>query len=102
MLGKNRREVAIFKEHRTLLEDMSRFRAVAETQVAATIIQLGTLKATLSDLRGRVAAPRRTPIISFEAHLDSLRRGVERLESAKQNRLNECACPYRRRNDQSY
>ncbi|KAF8308189.1 hypothetical protein DL93DRAFT_1945353 [Clavulina sp. PMI_390] len=83
ILGGNRAEVALFKENRDLLAKLFRFHNAARDQVVNTIGQLRMLSGALSELRDRVALPvdhGADGLIPFEVHLESLRRGVEKLE----------------------
>lgn len=87
ILGQNRREVAIFNEHRDLLADVARYRNLARDRVKGTVDQLYQLSEDLSELRDRVVRPVLVGgdgVIPLEVHLDSLRRGVEKLSSFRQ------------------
>ncbi|KAF8308188.1 hypothetical protein DL93DRAFT_2159146 [Clavulina sp. PMI_390] len=90
ILGGNRAGVALFKEHRELLAQMSRYRDTARDRVQATIDQLRKLSEDLSELRDRVVQPvliGADGVIPLEVHLDGLRRGVEKLEAFRNQDL---------------
>lgn len=98
---KHRRQLAVYNENRDLLAEMSRHRGKAREQVSLTIRQLTKLSDDLEDLRKRVRKPVATgadTVLPLEAHLESVRRGVERLGTAKENRMIECAYLFRQRN----
>jgi hypothetical protein len=92
-LGGNRREVALFKYHRDLLAQMSTNRAFARGRVNAAIQQLTKLIEDLSELRDRAAHPvlvGADTVIPLEVHLESLRLGVNRLETFKRKTIDRC------------
>ncbi|KDQ19132.1 hypothetical protein BOTBODRAFT_103313 [Botryobasidium botryosum FD-172 SS1] len=85
-LGGNRAKLSVFAAHRTLLGNVSRFRKTALMRVSATILQLRQLSTDLDDLRDRVTAPsimgeqaNGEGGIPIEVHIESIRKGVERL-----------------------
>lgn len=93
MLGGNRREVALFKYHRELLAQMSTNRGFARDRVNAAIQQLTKLIEDLSELRDRAAHPvlvGADTVIPLEVHLESLRLGVNRLETFKHKTIDRC------------
>jgi hypothetical protein len=93
ILGQNRNEVALFKHHRDLLAQMSKYRAVARNKVKATMEQLIKLSEDLSNLRDRAAFPAligADSIMPLEVHLESLRLGVKRLGAFKQKGIERC------------
>lgn len=103
-LGKNhRRQLAIHNENGDLLAEISRHQEKAREQgeqVSFTIRQLTKLSDDLEDLRKRVRKPVETgadTILPLEAHLESVRRGVERLGTARENRMIEYASLFRQR-----
>ena len=102
MLGQNRNEVALFKHHRDLLAQMSRYRAVARDRVKLTIAHLTKLSEDLSQLRDRAALPVRTgadSTVPLEAQLESLRLGLKSLEAFKKKTTHRCALCLIRRAD---
>ena len=93
ILGRNRNEVALFKQHRDLLAQMSKYRAAARDRVKATMEHLIKLSEDLSELRDRAALPALVgadSIIPLEVHLESLRLGMKRLDAFKQKTIDRC------------
>lgn len=93
ILGQNRREVALFDEHRDLLAQMSHSRSIALDRVRKTVDQLNQLSEDLSELRDRVARPvllGGDGVVPLEAHLDSLRRGVQKLDAFRRQGIERC------------
>lgn len=86
VLGGNRRQVAQFARHSQLLANISGYRSKALVIVNTTIHQLRQLRADLAEFRTLVATPglisRET--ISIEAHLRTIKMGVERLGEFRQ------------------
>lgn len=85
-LGGNRRKLSVFTSHLILLNNISNYRKMALLRVTSTMLQLRQLSSDLDDLRDRVAAP---PLVGedsdesgipIEVHIESIRKGVERLE----------------------
>lgn len=86
MLGGNRRQVAQFARHAQLLGNISAYRAKALLVVNTTIHQLRQLRADLAEFRTLVATPGldNRESISLEAHLRSIKMGVQRLGEFRQ------------------
>lgn len=101
----NGRKVAAFEENRDLLAAMTRFCKTAEHQVSVTLDGLGRHQASLATLQDAVTAPGligADASIPLEDHLQSLRQGVERLDAAKKNRLEECVFSLARSENQRF
>lgn len=87
----------MFDENRDLLAELGRYRRSARDRVKATMDQLMQLSEDLSDLRDRVAQPAMIgadTTVPLEVHLDSLRRGVDRLGSFRQKGLDRYVSTY--------
>jgi len=84
-LGGNRRKLSVFASHLTLLANVAHYRRTALLRVSATMLQLRQLSTDLDDIRDRVAAPSLVGEqedeggIPIEVHIESIRKGVERL-----------------------
>ncbi|KZT60989.1 hypothetical protein CALCODRAFT_448139 [Calocera cornea HHB12733] len=85
-LGGNRRQLANFKSHRTLIVNIRSYRSRAVGYVTSTLVQLQQLSSDLEDLRDRVS----TPLLSnpdtnipLEVHVNSIRKGIERLAEGR-------------------
>lgn len=66
------------------------YRSKALAHVSASLIQLQQMQSDLEDLRDRVAAPalladvgKDVQDIPLEVHIESIRKGVERLDSGR-------------------
>jgi hypothetical protein len=90
-LGGNRAKLDSFLNHRFLLENVSVYRKKALSHVSASLVMLMNMQANLDELRERVAKPglemdvgggmaeiggEKVPL---EVHIQSIRKGVERL-----------------------
>lgn len=86
ILGGNRRQVAKFVRNGQLLANISGYRSKALIVVNTTIHQLRQLRADLAEFRTLVASPGLDTHehISLEAHLHSIKMGVERLGEFRQ------------------
>lgn len=83
-LGGNRSSVAKLEQQLKLLQDVGAYRRLAWGHITSTIVKLQSIRDNLEDLRERVAMPEtignRVPL---EVHIDSITRGVERLEAQR-------------------
>jgi hypothetical protein len=89
-LGANNAKLHNLSQQLTLLRRVDAQRSVAVKQVSALILELETIQAGLSDLRDRVAAPEllvdgatKTKSLPLSVHIETIDRGVERLETAR-------------------
>ncbi|RPB04507.1 hypothetical protein L873DRAFT_1666644 [Choiromyces venosus 120613-1] len=93
-LGGNRRKLANFASHRSLLANIATYRSRALAHVSASLIRLQQMQADLEDLRDRVAQPvmlrdalgegESIGEIPLEVHVESIRKGVERLNRGRE------------------
>ena len=87
MLGGNRKQLSKFNEQLKLLREVGEYRRTAHAHVAKTILRLQSMGAELEELRERVGsagAGRSAGVeIPLSVHLESLRKGVERLEDVR-------------------
>ncbi|KDQ19134.1 hypothetical protein BOTBODRAFT_171079 [Botryobasidium botryosum FD-172 SS1] len=83
-LGGNKREIAAFASHLSLLGQVSQYRMDAHLRVTATIFELRRLSNELAQLRDRVTNPLLGPDdkhgYAIEAQMESIRVGVKRLD----------------------
>lgn len=94
ILGGNRAKLANFEGHKFLLSNISVYRKRALALVSRSLVQLQTMQSDLEDLRDRVAEPglldsagagaeldadAAVERIPLEVHIQSIRRGVDRL-----------------------
>ncbi|CUS12068.1 unnamed protein product [Tuber aestivum] len=94
ILGGNRRKLANFASHRNLLANIATYRSRALAHVSASLIRLQQMQSDLEDLRDRVAQPamlRDAQVegdvigeIPLEVHVESIRKGVERLNRGRE------------------
>ena len=88
LLGRNRKELGLANDKLKLLDDVGRYRKLAVRHVTDTLMRLQEISAGLEDLRERVVAPellRDRSMIPLSVHLESIQRGVERLEIGRSN-----------------
>ncbi|CAZ85127.1 unnamed protein product [Tuber melanosporum] len=93
-LGGNRRKLANFASHRSLLANIATYRSRALAHVSASLIRLQQMQSDLEDLRDRVAQPamlrdtqgegETAGEIPLEVHVESIRKGVERLNRGRE------------------
>jgi hypothetical protein len=86
ILGGNRGKLANFESHKYLLSNISVYRKRALALVSRSLIQLQTMQSNLEELRDRVAEPglledvgEEAEKIPLEVHIQSIRKGVDRL-----------------------
>ncbi|KAK2025324.1 hypothetical protein LX32DRAFT_65953 [Colletotrichum zoysiae] len=94
LVGANNKRLHNLNSQLSLLRQVDRQRITAVAQVSALIVDLEKIQAGLGDLRDRVAAPelvRDSAIaVPLTVHIETIDRGVERLEDARQRiRANE-------------
>ena len=88
MVGGNRGKLHQMDRQLQLLEQVGVYRKTAYAHVSGTILRLQEMGAGLEDLRERVAAPellRDRAEIPLSVHIESIQRGVERLEMGRYN-----------------
>lgn len=97
-LGGNRRKLANFSSHRSLLANIATYRSRALAHVSASLIRLQQMQSDLEDLRDRVAQPVMLRDaqgegeaaggilleIPLEVHVESIRKGIERLNRGRE------------------
>ncbi|KAI8202540.1 hypothetical protein K4K52_006412 [Colletotrichum sp. SAR 10_76] len=88
LVGANNKRLHNLNSQLSLLRQVDRQRLTAVAQISALIVDLEKIQAGLGDLRDRVAAPelvRDSPAaIPLTVHIETIDRGVERLEEARQ------------------
>ncbi|KAF6833391.1 hypothetical protein CPLU01_05585 [Colletotrichum plurivorum] len=88
LVGANNKRLHNLNAQLSLLRQVDRQRLSAVAQLSALIVDLEKIQAGLGDLRDRVAAPelvRDSPAaIPLTVHIETIDRGVERLEEARQ------------------
>ncbi|KZL83259.1 hypothetical protein CI238_07829 [Colletotrichum incanum] len=94
LVGANNKRLHNLNAQLSLLRQVDRQRSTAVAQVSALIVDLEKIQAGLGDLRDRVAAPElvrdSAAAIPLTVHIETIDRGVERLEDARQRiRANE-------------
>ncbi|KAK1974014.1 hypothetical protein LZ30DRAFT_741762 [Colletotrichum cereale] len=94
LVGANNKRLHNLNAQLSLLRQVDRQRSTAVAQVSALIVDLEKIQAGLGDLRDRVAAPElvrdSAAAIPLIVHIETIDRGVERLEDARQRiRANE-------------
>ncbi|KAF7986413.1 hypothetical protein HWV62_31143 [Athelia sp. TMB] len=83
-LGGNRAVIRGQGDHRELLRGLGDYRRRALVQVVATLTTLETMSEDMQDLRERVAAPEIVgSTIPVEAHIRSIRSGLQRLKEGR-------------------
>ena len=88
LLGRNRKQLGLANDKLNLLDDVGRYRRLAVRHVTDTLMRLQEISAGIEDLRERVVAPellRERSMIPLSVHLESIQRGVERLEMGRSN-----------------
>ncbi|KAJ0165870.1 hypothetical protein CTA2_9668 [Colletotrichum tanaceti] len=94
LVGANNKRLHNLNAQLSLLRQVDRQRSTAVAQLSALIVDLEKIQAGLGDLRDRVAAPEllrdSAAAIPLTVHIETIDRGVERLEDARQRiRANE-------------
>ncbi|GJD02891.1 hypothetical protein CH63R_05781 [Colletotrichum higginsianum IMI 349063] len=94
LVGANNKRLHNLNAQLSLLRQVDRQRSTAVAQLSALIVDLEKIQAGLGDLRDRVAAPEllrdSVAAIPLSVHIETIDRGVERLEDARQRiRANE-------------
>ena len=87
MLGGNRGKLNKMDRQLDLLRQVGVYRKTAYAHVSGTLLRLQEMGVGLEDLRERVAAPellRDRAEIPLSVHLESIQKGVERLEATRQ------------------
>lgn len=79
----NRPQVRSHKTQVALLKRVDSQRSSAVAQLSTLILDLEAIQAGLGDLRERVAAPQLLATIPLSVHIETIDRGVERLEDAR-------------------
>ena len=88
MVGGNRGKLSKMDRQLDLLKQVNIYRKTAYAHVSGTILRLQAMGAGLEDLRERVGSPellRDRMDIPLSVHIESIQRGVERLEEGRQN-----------------
>jgi len=87
LVGSNYRRLHNLNEQLSLLRQVDAQRNTAVAQVSALIVELEHIEAGLGDLRDRVAEPEIAregkPDVPLSVHIETIDRGVERLEAAR-------------------
>ncbi|KAL1879969.1 hypothetical protein VTK73DRAFT_6549 [Phialemonium thermophilum] len=86
LIGANTRHLHNLNSQLSLLRQVDRQRAGAVKQVGELIVELEKIQAGLGDLRDRVAEPelaRDRADVPLSVHIETINRGVERLELAR-------------------
>ncbi|KAI9682308.1 MAG: hypothetical protein M1817_000362 [Caeruleum heppii] len=86
MVGGNRGKLKNMDRQAHLLQQVGVYRKTAYAHVSGTIVRLQAMGAGLEDLRERVAVPELTrgrSEIPLSVHIEHIQRGVERLESRR-------------------
>ncbi|PWW75053.1 hypothetical protein C7212DRAFT_205809, partial [Tuber magnatum] len=85
-LGGNRRKLANFASHRSLLANIATYRSRALAHVSASLIRLQQMQSDLEDLMLRDAQGEGETVgeIPLEVHVESIRKGVERLNRGRE------------------
>jgi hypothetical protein len=87
MLGGNRGKLNKMDRQLDLLRQVGVYRKTAYAHVSGTLLRLQEMGVGLEDLRERIAAPellRDRAEIPLSVHLESIQKGVERLEVSRQ------------------
>ncbi|AEO65934.1 uncharacterized protein THITE_2113579 [Thermothielavioides terrestris NRRL 8126] len=86
LVGANNQRLNNLNSQLSLLRQVNAQRSDAVKQVSALIVELEKIQAGLGDLRDRVAAPgliRGQAEVPLSVHIETINRGVERLEAAR-------------------
>ncbi|KAF4975864.1 hypothetical protein FZEAL_7405 [Fusarium zealandicum] len=90
IVGANSHQLSSLSRQLNLLRQVDAQRSSAVAQVSALILELESIQAGLGDLRDRVAEPELlrngvggVPSIPLSVHIETIDRGVERLEDAR-------------------
>lgn len=83
VLQVNKPQVRSHKHQLALLKRVETQRSSAVTQISTLILELESIQAGLGDLRERVAGPQLLATIPLSVHIETIDRGVERLEEAR-------------------
>ncbi|KAK1970597.1 hypothetical protein LY78DRAFT_666700 [Colletotrichum sublineola] len=88
LVGANNKRLHNLNAQLSLLRQVDRQRSTAVSQVSALLVDLEKIQAGLGDLRDRVAAPElvrdSAAAVPLTVHIETIDRGVERLEDARQ------------------
>lgn len=85
-VGGNKGKIANMNRQLILLKNVGTYRASALAHVQGTVLRLQAIESGLEDLRERVGAPelmKDRVAIPLSVHLESIARGVERLEEKR-------------------
>lgn len=91
LVGANARRLSSLSQQLTILRRVDAQRSTAVMQVSALVLELEAIQAGLGDLRDRVAEPgvlrdaesARVATLPLAIHIETIDRGVERLEAAR-------------------
>lgn len=87
IFGANSRAINSLDSQLALLKHVGRQRDAAVAQLSALVVDLERIEANLADLRERVAEPeiasRGGSVVPIAVHVETIDRGVERLEDAR-------------------
>ncbi|EFY97158.1 hypothetical protein X797_006251 [Metarhizium robertsii] len=88
LVGANSRSLKSLSKQLSLLQQVDSQRSTAVDQISGLIIELESIQANLGDLRDRVAEPQllsdsETVHIPLSVHIETIDRGVERLQAAR-------------------
>ncbi|KAG8415669.1 hypothetical protein J3458_009494 [Metarhizium acridum] len=88
LVGANSRSLKSLSQQLSLLRQVDSQRSIAVDQISGLIIELESIQANLGDLRDRVAEPQLlsdldTVHIPLSVHIETIDRGVERLQAAR-------------------
>ena len=78
-LGGNRGKLANFESHKYLLANIGKYRKTALMLVSRSLLQLQSMQEDLETLRDKVAESELIEEVPLEVHIQSIRRGTERL-----------------------
>ncbi|USP79260.1 hypothetical protein yc1106_06534 [Curvularia clavata] len=98
-LGGNRSDVKANKRSLTLLSNISAYRQKAVVHVSETLLKLQEIQAGLENLREGVAAPEILGYkggVPVQVHIDTIGKGVERLQVSRGEQLRAEGDTYRR------
>ncbi|KHN98914.1 uncharacterized protein MAM_03376 [Metarhizium album ARSEF 1941] len=88
LVGANSRSLKRLSQQLSLLQQVDSQRSTAVDQVSELILELESIQANLGDLRDQVAEPQlvsesRTVYIPLSVHIETIDRGVDRLQAAR-------------------
>ncbi|KAL7269649.1 hypothetical protein RUND412_007669 [Rhizina undulata] len=102
ILGGNRDKLDRFESHSILLKEISSYRKDALRHISASLIRLQQMSSDLDELRASVARPAlfaasgKSSSVPLQVHIDTISKGVERLNFGKQ-RAQEALDTHQRR-----